>query len=346
MIARAARRRALVVILVVLAAVARVEGRQSDGAQASAPDLAKTLTDARALIAKGSAREAIAALEKLDATVPDVKYLLGVAYYHADDHVRAIEALSTTRDKLPAGSSQRREATQILGLCYYLTGRFADAIPLLEETRRWAEDNLELGYILGQAYIQTRQPDAARTSLARTFGVAPDSAAASLIAAQLMIRLELEPLAEAELKRALEKDAKLPRVHYLLGQLALFRGRLDEAVALSQRELEINPGDGMAWYQLGDAYVRQSKWDEAATALQKSLWLNPFYSGPYILLGRVYLKKDQPATAEGMLRRAIQYDPNNRTAHYLLGQLLQQTGRLEEAKRELEIAERLQAPGR
>jgi len=86
--------------------------------------------------------------------------------------------------------------------------------------------------------------------------------------------------------------------------------------------------------------------DEAQAALQKSLWLNPYYSGPYILLGRLYLKKAQPATAEGMLRRAIQYDPNNRTAHYLLGQLLQQTGRPEEARKEFAIAESLQPPGR
>ncbi len=58
------------------------------------------------------------------------------------------------------------------------------------------------------------------------------------------------------------------------------------------------------------------------------------------------MRKEQPATAEGMLRRAIQYDPNNRSAHYLLGQLLQQIGRLDEAKQEFAIAERLQPPGR
>ena len=43
-----------------------------------------------------------------------------------------------------------------------------------------------------------------------------------------------------------------------------------------------------------------------------------------------------------MLRRAVLYDPNNKSAHYLLAQLLQQTGRTEEAKREFAIAERLQ----
>src|SRR6185436_20651172 len=98
------------------------------------------------------------------------------------------------------------------------------------------------------------------------------------------------------------------------------------------------------WNQLGDVLVREGKWDQAIAMLQRSVWINPFYSAPYILLGRAYLKQGQPATAEGMLRRAIQYDPNNRAAHYQLAQLLQQTGREEEAKREFEIAERLKSP--
>jgi len=43
-----------------------------------------------------------------------------------------------------------------------------------------------------------------------------------------------------------------------------------------------------------------------------------------------------------MLRHAVQYDPNNKAAHYLLGQVLQQAGRAEEARKEFEIAARLQ----
>jgi tetratricopeptide (TPR) repeat protein len=335
------------VALVSLSLLVADAGYAQQGSDASRQDgLKAALLAARALIDDGKPREAIAALETLDVSVPEVGYLLGVAHYHAESYQAAIERLAAVRDKLDAASVERREAVQVLGLCYYLTGRFADAIPLLEETRAWAADNLELGYILGMAYIQNRQPDAARGSLARTFRVDPQSAAAHLLAAQMMIRLEMEPFAETELKRALEKDPRIPRAHYLLGQMALFRGRLDEAVALSERELSINPGDAMALLQLGDAHLRASRVDEAIAALQKSMWVNPFYSGPYLLLGRAYMKKGQPATAEGMLRKAIDYDPNNRVAHYTLAQLLQQMGRLEEAKREFDIAERLQAAGR
>jgi Flp pilus assembly protein TadD len=43
-----------------------------------------------------------------------------------------------------------------------------------------------------------------------------------------------------------------------------------------------------------------------------------------------------------MLRRAVQMDPNNKSAHYMLAQLLQQTGRADEAKRAFALAEKLQ----
>jgi tetratricopeptide (TPR) repeat protein len=315
-------------------------------AQDAAP--APALKQARLLIDQGKPQAAIETLMAIaEPRRPEVSLLLGVAYYHADDHPHAIEQLTPVIDKLPQGSVERREAVQVLGLSNFIMGRFSEALPLLEATRVWAADNAELGNVLGQTYVQTRQPDRARETFAKMFRVPAESAAAHLLAAQLMIRLEFESDAEGELKRAIAKDPKLPRAHALLGQLALFRGRLDEAVLMTEREIALNPGDGMAFSQLGDARLRQLRWDEGIDALQKSIWLNPFYSAPYILLGKAYMKKGQPATAEGMLTRAIQYDPNNRSAHYLLAQLLQQMGRPEDAKVHFAIAERLQGqPGR
>ena len=95
-------------------------------------DTSAQVAQARKLIADGRPKEAIASLKDADPTLPAIGHVLGVAYYHADDHQRAIELLSAVRDKLPEGSMERREAVQVLGLCYYLTGRYSDAIPLLE----------------------------------------------------------------------------------------------------------------------------------------------------------------------------------------------------------------------
>jgi tetratricopeptide (TPR) repeat protein len=315
------------------------------GAQARVPDAA-TVASLHELIQTGRTEEAQEQLKRFDSTAPVVVYLRGLGLYHADEHTKAIETLLPVVSQLESGSLERRETEQVLGLALYATGRLAEAVPYLEATRTWARDNIELNYYLGLAYLQTGKIDAARPALAVTFGVPPDQAATHLVTAQMLIRLNLDETAAVELKRALEKNPRLPHVQFLLGQMALFRGRLAESAEWTRKELDVNPGNAMAWYQLGDVYVREAKWNEAITMLQRSRWINPFYSGPYILLGRAYMKTGRTATAEGMLRRAIQYDPNNRAAHYLLAQLLQQLGRHAEAKEEFAIAEKLQAqPG-
>jgi tetratricopeptide (TPR) repeat protein len=301
------------------------------------------LADARRLVADGQASAAIERLRALDQQGnPLVAELLGVAYYHANDPAQAIEHLMPVVKSLTPGSFERREAVQVLGLSHYLAGPLAESIPYLEEVRPQLPDDIKLAYALGMAYAQTRQPDKARESFALTFHVPPASAAAHLLAGQMMNRLELEELAESELKAALQQDPKLPEAHYLLGQIAIFRSRLDEGLALMREELAINPAHAMALYRTGEIYSRQLKWEAAIAALQQSLWINPYYSGPYILLGKAYSQTGQPEAAEDMLRRAVQYDPNNKSAHYLLAQVLQQAGRSDEAKREFAIAQRLQ----
>src|SRR4051794_7020816 len=241
----------------------------------------------------------------------------------------------------PKGSAASQE-TRSKALSQYLAGHIAEAIPFLEETLKATPDDSQVAYALATAYAQTRQPEKARGTIARAFKVSPDSAAAHLLTGQMMNRLELEDLAQAELEATIRIDPKLPEAHYLLGQIAIFRSRFDEGLALMREELTLNPAHAMALYRIGDIYVRQSKWNEAIDALQRSIWMNPYFSGPYILLGKAFSKTGQPGQAEDMLNQAIAFDPNNKSAHYLLAQVLQQAGKLEQAKREFAIAERLQ----
>jgi tetratricopeptide (TPR) repeat protein len=311
-------------------------------AQEQTDPVSTALTEARALINEGNGKAAVAKLQSL----PDLKEirvasLLGVAYYHAGEFPRAIETLAPIVDKLPQDSAQRREAVRTLGLSYYITGRVADSVPFLEQTSAWEPNNQEMTYALGMACLQSRQTAKARDAFAQMFSLAPDSASANLVTAQMLIRLESLEFAEAELKLAVEKDPKLPQAHFLLGQIAVFRARYDEGIQLLEKEIALNPANAMAYYKLGDAYTLQLKWDEAIAPLQKSIWLNPYYSGPYILLGKTYLKKKNLSTAEAMLKRALQFDPNNKSAHYMLAQVYQQTARPDDARREFETAEKL-----
>jgi tetratricopeptide (TPR) repeat protein len=328
-------------LLVTFLALA-VPGRSQTPATVSPPPAAESLAAARTMLDQGRPADAIKMLTALDRSDPKVAELLGVAYYRADDYPHAIELLAPLVPRLPADSIERREAVQVLGLSYYLAGRLTDAVPLLEETSKWATTNIELAQALGMAYIQTRQPDKARAALARAFGVDPESPGAHVLAAQMMIRIEFYEMADAELKAALTADPKLPHANFLLATNAIYRNKIDEGIELLEKELAINPADAMALYRLGEAWSRRQLWDKAIPALQRSLWINPYYSGPYIVLGRAYMATGQLDTARDMLQRSVEVDPNNKSARYLYGQVLQRLGKSAEAKEQFDISDKLQ----
>lgn len=330
----------LLVTLFILTVAGQTEPQQAGEIGSNPPMVAQ----AQALLSAGkidAAIEMLRALSKSSSNDTAVNHLLGLAYYQKSDHARAIEHLSIAVRQEQGNNRQYRQGVQMLGLSHYLLGHLKEALPYLEQVISWSPESVETAYVLGLCYIQTHNTNKAREAFARMFNIQPDSASAYLINAQMMIRQQFEEFAEKELEKALELDPKLPQANFLLGELAIFRANIDRGIELLQKEIAINPAYGMAYYRLGEAYSRQLKWDEAVAPLQKSIWLNPYFSGPFIVLGKVHFKKGDLVNAEAVLRRALKMDPNNFSGHHLLAQVLRQANRLEEAKREFELAERL-----
>jgi len=267
-----------------------------------------------------------------------------LSLYRQRQYVKAAEMLERAVAVEPKDSAAYRESVLLLAQSYYLSGKVPQAVPWLERAAQSGVNSIEVSYMLGNAYIQTRQPDKAVSAFASMFGVEPGSAAAHLFTAQFMVRQEFEEDARKELARALEINPRIPEAHYLLGELAIFRADIDRAIEELKREIAINPNFAMAYYKLGDAYTRREQWDLAIPNLQRSIWLNPNYSGPFILLGKAYWKRGDLTDAEGILRRGLVLDPNNSSAHYILGQTLIQAGRAEEGKQMLKRSQELQRP--
>jgi tetratricopeptide (TPR) repeat protein len=315
-------------------------------ADAQAPAAPDRVEQARHLIEIGRAQAALDVLGAAGTAGEDARQLhvRGLAYYHLGDAARAIPLLEQARAGLEEGA-ERQRATEVLGMALMLAGRGTDALPHLEAAVQ-ARQSPEVAHVLAQAAVQSGRADTARRALALAFGLQADRAEAFVAAGQLMARLDMHEMAEHALRAALATNASVLQAHYLLGQEALFRGRVEEAVTLTRRELELNPLDAMALVQLGDALARLDRWDAALPVLQRAIWLNPYYSAPYILLGRGHLRAGHPDLAEGMARRAIAFDPNNRAAHYLLGQVLQQLGQSAAAREAFARAEQLQQQGR
>ena len=335
-----------VFLIIILTATAAAQSKTAPVVKKES--VAQTLSIARNMLNKGDAAGAISVLKRTlqdDPQNAEIKFWLGKAFYTQADYQGAIENLSLVNDKFAVNSNAEIQIVQMLGLAYYISGRLAEAIPYLEKITQRQPENSEIAYALGVSYIQTRQPAKSRDTFAKLFNVQTNSGAAYLLNAQMHVRQQFEETAATELNKALEIDPRLPQVRFILGELAIYRAEIDQGIIFLKQEIALNPLNAMAYYRLGEGFSRQLKWDEAIPPLQKSIWLNPFFSGPYIVLGKVYLKKQDFGNAENMLRRSTAIDPNNFGAHYLLAQVLQQTGKAEEAKAEFALAEKLRGNG-
>lgn len=302
------------------------------------------ISQADGLIKQGQTAEAVtivlAAAQKAPNST-EYNFWLGKTYYRQGNYQTAVDRLTMVTERLEKGSQYYKDTVRMLGMSQYVLGHLTDAIPYLELILQWSPESQETTYALGICYIQTRQPAKSREIYARLFEVPKDSASAYLLNAQMLVRQRFEETAEAELNQALKLDAKLPQANFVLGELAIYRAEIDKGIKFFEKEIDLNPANGMAYYRLGESLTRQLQWDQAIAPLQKSIWLNPFFSGPYIVLGKVYFKKDDLANAEAMLRRSTAIDPNNFGAHYLLAQVLQKAGRADDAKAEFALAEKL-----
>ncbi len=302
-----------------------------------------SLEHAQQLSREGKYEEAISELEQLSQSQPEIKGLdreLGTAYYRKGDYPHAIASLT----KAVGRDAHDDEASQLLGLSYYLAGKPSEAIPYLERVQTWyPRANVDASYILGQCYIQTKDYEHARQAFAKMFDLAPGSAGSYLVTARMLFRQEFGPIALQYAQKAVALDPKLPQAHFLLGEIHLFQSQIPGAVSDFQAELELNPGDAATYYKLADAYSRIQKFDDAERLLQRSIWLDATTTGPYILLGKVLEKKGEADLALRALRRAATMDPNNSMTHHLLGQAYRDLGDNEAAERELKLAGQLES---
>lgn len=266
----------------------------------------------------------------------------GIEAYHAQDYAAAIRFLAPIVEA--DGDGAPHDALEALALSYYFSSDYDRAPPLLEQASAREPERAELAYPLALAHIHRRDTASARHAFARLFGLPAGSQETALLTARFLVKECFEDLAETELERLKEEGARLPQLHFLAGQLALFRGDVGRAISELQHEIAINPAFSMAYYRLGDAYVRKNEPGKAIGMLEKAIWLNPDFSSPYILLGKIHLRAKRHKAAEGMLQRAVAMDPNNRSTRYLLGLLYRQMGRTAAAKEQFEIWHRLEEP--
>lgn len=304
---------------------------------------AAAISHAQQLMDTNHLSEALQELDVLAAKIPepsDVERMRGMAYYEQGN----LQAAEGSLAKAVSQNPNDHQAELVQGVTLFRLGKPAQAIPLLERSNTSvAKVNIDANYVLGLCYLQTKQYDNSRKAFSAEYGFAPDTPAAYLLAARLMLRHEYLPIAEQSARKALVLNPKLPLAHALLGEIELAQSKLPEAITDFEAERSLNPLYPGLYDRLGDAYIRSGDLAKARQSLDRAIILDPSSTGPFILLGKVLLKEKSPAMATMYLQRALHMDPANYMTHSLLGQAYRAMGRSEDASREFQTAEKIQA---
>jgi TolB-like protein/DNA-binding winged helix-turn-helix (wHTH) protein/Flp pilus assembly protein TadD len=117
--------------------------------------------------------------------------------------------------------------------------------------------------------------------------------------------------AEAEFKRSLELNPGYAHGHHWYAHLLLSSGRQDEALAESNRALELDPVSPIINLHLGWHYLYTKQHDRALEQLGKTLELDPNYALAHWYLGLAYEQKKMYADALREMGKAKDLLPGN-----------------------------------
>jgi tetratricopeptide (TPR) repeat protein len=175
---------------------------------------------------------------------------------------------------------------------------------------------------------------------------APDSARMHQLMAEFLINRGDAHAALIQYRQALEREPNLRGVHYELGEAILQDSRATAALEAAEKEfraaLAENPADARAEYRLGTVCSLQRDYGTAIQHYSRALQIQPENAYAQQELGAAYIKMGEPEKALEHLLAATRLDPLYPTAHYRLGTLYRQMGRDAEARRELEVFEKLE----
>lgn len=327
-------RRLCVLVLIVGTSLAAAQG--TPGAS-TADEFAQAHKD----LQQDKVADALVILEKLVSVQPPIKGLhheLGVAYYRNGKLLSAKQAFEAAVKEDPGDL----ESVQMQGFTLYRLGQPAAAIPYLEQVRTWMPNaDADANYVLGLCYLNAARYDDARRSFATQYDEDPNSAGAYLLLGTMLMHANLPELASQQAQKALQLSPNFPLAHFMVGEVALYKSDIPQAVIEFEAERRINPDYAPVYDRLGDAYLRTDKLVEAQKALTKAISLDTTATGPFILMGKVMLRHKDTQTAIMYLKHAEKMDPGNYITHTLLAQAYRTAGQEDEAKREIAITNQI-----
>lgn len=272
---------------------------------------------------------------------PRAGVFLALSSAAANDCAAALPAL------VSAATHGVEETSLLAGLaaarCQNSAGDAALALSTLASLRQRFPKNADVLYLMAETEMSAFN----RTTFSM-FQEAPASYRTHQLSAEILEIQERYDDAVSEYKKAIQQNPNAPDLHYRLGRAILLRSHspdaLTEAQAAFTAELKLSPEDSASFFQLGLIAQAEGRTADAALQFEQALHYAPEFASAMIALAKTYSQQNQPARAIALLRKATALQPDNESAHYALLTAYRNAGKLEEAKQEKAILDRLQKP--
>jgi tetratricopeptide (TPR) repeat protein len=256
---------------------------------------------------------------------------------------RCAEALPTLKKTFPKlDDKELKRKAGLAGVrCAMTVGKPEASADFLEILARAFPNDPEVLYVLVHAYSDLSTH--AAQQLAQT---APDSEQAHMLNAEALEMQGKWDAAAAEYQKVLQKNPKMPGVHFRVGRLLLSRPNPTPDMAEQARkefleELNIDPNNAGAEYVLGELAHQEQQLDEAVQHFSRAAKLDPSFGDAFLGLGAVLISLRKFNEAIPPLETAAKLEAGNPAVHYNLAMAYSRVGRKPEADKEFAIHRQL-----
>ena len=184
----------------------------------------------------------------------------------------------------------------------------AQAILPLLQGKQPPENCLALSTLLQQAGKQ---------AMGQVIRIAPDSAFAHLLQAQIEDARHHTAIAISEYQQAVQAAPNDPTTHFKLGDYLWQSGKFEEAIVALQRGVDLDPRNAAAYYQLGDCYVNLAQPRKALPFLDEAARLDSSLDAVYKDQGKIYYDQGDFEKSVAVLKKIADRDADG-SVNYLL----------------------------
>jgi tetratricopeptide (TPR) repeat protein len=272
--------------------VATQAGDENDPARQSLPDMKDRLRyheaveDAGALLDQNRPQEALAALEKVVAAVPDylpARLFLGEALAKSGKLDQALKVFRELAKDDPTHGAVHARLGWVLGQL----GHTEEAVAELQLAREQAPDTAEYRVNLGATFLELNRRDEARELFQSAIEI--DPACANFEIGKILASAGDLRGAIKCYKQTLECDPNWIILQTEIAVLLARQKQFDEALVYAARAVQLSPRDADVHYNLGLMYAQQSKFEQAVGPFEDALRLNPRHPKAAVQLERARL---------------------------------------------------------